>query len=233
MNDTFYNDELLDLAFHFLMDFSNIYQKEVGRKPTVEELEYSLTTSFVANANDTFLSDFKERKIESVKFKIGKRKKRMKYEVGDICAIPLQCGGYVFSRILLLDKPGWYLSEIFAYYSKDKAYHLNIEKAGNLFYPIFITPSDYDDLNADIIHKKMEGVNFRLDELYYYYGLPGNYKLVKAGKDETSCSIDDAEASKYEKQIFYMPNDILRKIEEELIDRGIIRKYVHNKRQTT
>lgn len=95
-----YSDETLDLAYNFLTDFSNAYQNNLNRKPTVEELEYLLKLSFRVNADEHFLADFDEKKIEDIKFKIGKRKKRLKYEVGDMCAIPLKCGGYAFHVLL-------------------------------------------------------------------------------------------------------------------------------------
>lgn len=211
-----YSDETLDLAFQFIENFSKAYVRDLKRKPTIEELEFLIDLSFNVNVDDRYLENFNERKIESVKFKTGKRKKRIKYEVGDICAVPLKKGGFVFTRILLLTKPNWYLSEIYAYFSKDKVYYPDIKNKGDLLYPMFITPNDYDDWNAEIVSKKTDGILDKLKSLKYYYGLPGNFKLVDAGNDESARPISDEEAEKYAKVIFYMPNDILKMIENQL-----------------
>jgi hypothetical protein len=221
IENVLYSDETLDLAFSFLNDFSAIYKNNLGRKPTVEELEYLLKLSFRVNADDMVLDDFEDKKIEEVKFKLGKRKKKLKYEVGDMCTIPLRCGGYAFSRILILQPPSWYLSEIFAYYSKDKSYHPNIDSSGYLLYPMFITPNDYNNWQSDIIHHIKGYISPHYDELRYYYGYEGHYQLTKVGENYGQ-HITDEEAKKYMKQVFYHPADILNMIENELKKRTLI-----------
>jgi len=75
IENVFYSDETLDLAFNFLNEFSEIYTRDLNRKPTAQELEYLLKLSFRVNADERFLADFEEKKIEEVKFKVAKRKK--------------------------------------------------------------------------------------------------------------------------------------------------------------
>jgi hypothetical protein len=146
------NDQTLDLVFNFLKTYSQYFQKNLQRKPTIEELQSILNVSFCANIDESLFSECEERKISEVKFKITKKKRTLKYSIGDMCAIPLRRGGYAFSRIISLKVPMWYLSEIFAYYSEDKSYRKEIEESGYLFPPIFITPSDYKRWDSPIIH---------------------------------------------------------------------------------
>ena len=99
------NDQTLDLVFEFLTSYSQYFQKNLHRKPTIEELQRVLNTSFAVNIDEALFSECEEKTISEVKFKIVKRKKQRKYTVGDICAIPLRRGGYAFSRIILLETP--------------------------------------------------------------------------------------------------------------------------------
>ena len=218
-----YSDETLDLAYNFLKEFSEVYQRDLQRKPSVEELEYLLKLSFRVNADATFLSDFEERKIEDVKFKIGKQKKKLKCKVGDMCAIPLKCGGYAFARIVILQPPSWYLSEIFAYYSKDKSYRPDIDKSGYLFDPMFIIPNEYNEWNSEIIHSIPNYISPCFDKIRYCYGYSGNYYLLKIGENGKNHPISDEEAKNYSKMSFFHPNKILQIIEEELQKKGLIR----------
>jgi len=222
IENLFYSDEALDLAFNFLNEFSEIYMRDLNRKPTAQELEYLLNLSFRVNADERFLADFEEKKIEEVKFKIAKRKKRLKYEVGDMCAIPLKCGGYAFARILILQPPSWYLSEVFAYYSKDKVYNPNIDKSDYLLYPMFITPNDYKAWNADIIHSIPDYVSPRIDELVYYFGDNGSFRLVKVGEQDSENYITDEEAKDYHEIVFYHSTKTKNIIEKALKDRKLI-----------
>ena len=153
-----------------------------------------------------------------VKFKITKKKRTPKYSIGDMCAIPLRRGGYAFSRIISLEAPMWYLSEIFAYYSEDKSYRKEIEESGYLFPPIFITPSDYKRWDSPIIHQYPNYKSSFYAHQFYYYGLPNNYRKVKIGEQE-GIHITNEEAKEYPKMIF---EDQISKIEEALAERGLI-----------
>lgn len=215
-----YSDETLDLVFNFLKEFSLAYQNDLKRKPSVEELQYILSLSFRVNADSDFISDFDEKRIEDVKFKIGRRKKKIKYEVGDMCAIPLPSGGYAFARIMILTPPSWYLGEVFAYFSEDKVYRPEIEESGQLFTPMFITPNDYNTWNSIVIDKNPDYKSPLHDKLLYYYGIPGNYKLVKIGENK-GVHISDEEVVQYQKKVFYHPLDTIKIIEEELKKKGL------------
>ena len=95
------NDQTLDLVFNFLKTYSQYFQKNLQRKPTIEELQSILNVSFCANIDESLFSECEERKISEVKFKITKKKRTPKYSIGDMCAIPLRRGGYVFPPIFI------------------------------------------------------------------------------------------------------------------------------------
>ncbi|WP_315500718.1 Imm26 family immunity protein [Capnocytophaga gingivalis] len=214
------NDQTLDLVFEFLTSYSQYFQKNLHRKPTIEELQGVLNASFAVNIDEALFSACEEKAISEVKFKIVKRKKQRKYTVGDICAIPLRGGGYAFSRIILLETPMWYLSEVFAYHSEDKAYREEIEQAGYLFAPIFVTPSDYKRWNAVVIHQTPNYKSSFFDTQYYHYGLPNNYRKVKLGQQGDGEPISGEEAERYPKMVF---EDQIAKIEEALKGKGLIK----------
>ena len=216
------NDQTLDLVFNFLKTYSLYFQKNLQRKPTIEELQSVINISFSANIDENLFSECEEKSITEVKFKINKKKKVLKYMVGDMCAIPLKCGGYAFSRIIILEPPMWYLSEIFAYYSEDKSYRKEIDKSGYLFPPVFITPNLYKIWNSPVIHKILNYRSSAYDEqYYYYYGVPNDYWKVKIGEQGKGIHITKEEAKRYPKMVYNY--DIQDFIEKNLVEKGLIR----------
>ena len=92
------NDQTLDLVFEFLTSYSQYFQKNLHRKPTIEELQGVLNASFAVNIDETLFSACEEKVVSEVKFKIGKRKKQRKYTVGGIGAIRLKAGEKTYTR---------------------------------------------------------------------------------------------------------------------------------------
>lgn len=92
------NDQTLDLVFEFLTNYSQYFQKNLHRKPTIEELQGVLNASFTVNIDETLFSACEEKVVSEVKFKIGKRKKQRKYTVGGIGAIRLKAGEKTYTR---------------------------------------------------------------------------------------------------------------------------------------
>ena len=92
------NDQTLDLVFEFLTSYSQYFQKNLQRKPTIEELQRVLNASFAVNIDETLFSACEEKVVSEVKFKIGKRKKQRKYTVGGIGAIRLKAGEKTYTR---------------------------------------------------------------------------------------------------------------------------------------
>ena len=64
------NDHTLDLVFEFLTNYSQYFQKNLHRKPTIEELQGVLNASFAVNIDETLFSACQEKVVSEVKFKI-------------------------------------------------------------------------------------------------------------------------------------------------------------------
>ena len=92
------NDQTLDLVFEFLTNYSQYFQKNLHRKPTIEELQGVLNASFAVNIDEALFSACEEKVVSEVKFKIGKSKKQRKYTVGGIGAIRLKAGEKTYTR---------------------------------------------------------------------------------------------------------------------------------------
>ena len=64
------NDQTLDLVFEFLTSYSQYFQKNLHRKPTIEELQRVLNASFAVNIDEALFSACEEKVVSEVKFKI-------------------------------------------------------------------------------------------------------------------------------------------------------------------
>lgn len=110
-------DAVLDTIRHFLRDFSHLFQEDLGRNPTVAELEYALHLAFKVNLDQEILARFDEIESKQVIIKTAKRKKRQKVTPGDIFAYRLDDGRFGFGRIVSNVSLGS-IAEIFDYFSK-------------------------------------------------------------------------------------------------------------------
>lgn len=95
-------DEVLDEARGFLAGFSRHYQRDLGRKPTLAELEDAIDLAFRTNADDGILADFAQMEIRQVAIKAGKRPRRIKVEPGDVFAFRLDELSFGFGRVVSL-----------------------------------------------------------------------------------------------------------------------------------
>lgn len=93
-------DGVLDKGRHFLKSIADAYTSELGRNPTLEELEYILTLSFATNANSDVLENFDELRVQKVLIKTAKRLRRVKPQIGDVFAFKLNDQQYGFGRLV-------------------------------------------------------------------------------------------------------------------------------------
>jgi hypothetical protein len=190
-------DGALDAAHDFLQRFTALYQDELGRKPTVEELEAVLSLVLRGWADPSTVQNFDEREVTSVAVKTAKRKKRLPYQLGDVFAIPLSEGRYAFGRIYNLD-PNWNLVEIFAHVGTGPYYSPEIAKSGRLIPPITVSPREvFENGLWKIVYSDPAFVPADIDSLRYATGLPGMYKLVKVNQLKPLGPLTDEEATKY------------------------------------
>lgn len=91
-------DEPLDHVFDAILAVSRVYEKEVGRKPTIEEFRQTLLRTLTGDPGQ-FFSDLETRTIGDVAFRFRRIPKRQPFAVGDYFTIPLD-GHYYYGRIL-------------------------------------------------------------------------------------------------------------------------------------
>jgi hypothetical protein len=140
-------DTVLDLTRHFLNDFSQEYKEDLGRKPTLGELEYVLSLAFKVNIDQEILSDFEEQEIKQVTLKAAKRPKRQKAKPGDIVSFKLDDGRYGFCRIVSMVSIGSVV-EIFDYFSDQPVFdYSKLEKW--IIPPVTIDTYSLLDTRAD------------------------------------------------------------------------------------
>lgn len=91
-------DEPIDLLHEIAEKISQIYQGEVGRKPTGDEFFTSLARAIGRMPEDLF-DGFEGKEIPEIKAKTKNVPKKQSWQPGDYFAIPLQVG-YGYGRIL-------------------------------------------------------------------------------------------------------------------------------------
>jgi hypothetical protein len=215
-------DGPLDAAADFLRVVAARYREELGRNPSVEEVEAVLASALRAWADARTLQNFDEREVAAVTIKTAKRKKRLKYQLGDVFAIPLSDGRYAFGRIYNLD-PNWNLIEVFAHVARSPHYTPDAEKSGRLLQPITIAPKDVFETGLwPIVHSDPGFRPADLDSLRYVMGLPGMYKLMKVNQLKPLGPISNAEAAKHPQWKFKPLPGTLADIERALKERKLI-----------
>ncbi|ECZ0083351.1 hypothetical protein F7767_11430 [Salmonella enterica subsp. enterica serovar Infantis] len=218
-----YSDKTLDLAYDFLKKFSETYQSNLKRKPTIQELEFLLKQVFSWNADNEILDNFEKKEIIDIKIKINKKKKTQVCEVGDIFTIPLFSGGYGFGRIIYMDERNWGVGEIFSFFSEYKKYTPEIELSGHLMYPRIILKNHFSNWVYTIIHKDKNYICPYLDELRYVSGSPGNYWVDKIGDyGGKGPAVTDEEANRMHKYILLHQDTERKMIEDTLRERKLL-----------
>lgn len=91
-------DEPIDLMHEMVQRISEIYQEEVGRKPTGAEF-FTLLTRVIGKLPEDYLDGFEGKEIVEIKAKTRNVPKRQKVQEGDYFAIPLK-NGYGYGRYL-------------------------------------------------------------------------------------------------------------------------------------
>jgi hypothetical protein len=83
----------------FLKRHSDLYQEDLGRKPTLAEVLHGLQEALLYNGHQ-LLKDCAELDVKQVTAKTARRQKRQPFALGDYFAIPLRNGHHGFGRIL-------------------------------------------------------------------------------------------------------------------------------------
>lgn len=97
-------DEPIDLAYDMLKKTVHIYQEDIKRKPTIEEVLMTVELALQHHLDD-FLSGCENKELVKIQAKTKKQPKRQSYNLGDIFAVPLEEFGYGFGKILRIKTP--------------------------------------------------------------------------------------------------------------------------------
>lgn len=119
------SDVALDLVRRFLKDFSQEYQEDLSRKPTLNELEYALNLACRVNVDDTIIANFNELEVKQLQIKSTKRSKRQKVQPGDFFSFKLDDGRFAFGRIVTNVSIGS-IAEIFEYFSNQPIFDFSM-----------------------------------------------------------------------------------------------------------
>jgi len=92
-------DAPLDTAGIALKKIAKAYQRDLGRRPTPEELAMILESSARILEEDIF-DNMDEREVDFLDIALRSRPKRPKPRAGDYFAIPLPSGGYGYGRVV-------------------------------------------------------------------------------------------------------------------------------------
>jgi hypothetical protein len=196
-------DFILDEVRHFLESISRQYEKDLHRKPTLDELQYLLTLGFSANINSDILSDFDELRVQKVTIKTEKRKKRVKPEIGDIFSFKINHELYGFGRLVFNLRAGT-VAEIFDCTARSPVFDRSKEGKW-LIDPILINDFILLDKQSEgewgIISKNpgySPGEKFG-DVFFSWKDYKDNYKLE--GVKKQGVITDEATAKKYPRYV--------------------------------
>ncbi len=194
-------DTILDLTRRFLIDFSQEYQEDLGRKPNLTEFKYALNLAFKVNINESILQDFEELEIKNIEIKTSKIPKRVKPKPGDIFAFKINDELFGFGRLVSKVDIGM-VAEIFDYFSSQPILDMSkLEKW--LIQPLVLDSYSLFELRLEgdwriIGHSELKNVNERFNNIRFIYGEPPNHlKAVSIDDTETSITQEDAVGLRY------------------------------------
>jgi hypothetical protein len=91
-------DEPFDEMADAIEKIASVYQDEIGRKPSVNELVTTFKKALATRIDDV-TQEGEDHELVSIKFKLKKIPKRQKYQLGDILKGKLANGENVYARI--------------------------------------------------------------------------------------------------------------------------------------
>lgn len=125
-------DTVLDMTRRCLIDVSRQFQEKLSRKPTLQELEYTLNLAFKVNVDSDILADVDELEVKQVLLKTARRQKKQKVKPGDIFSYKMNDGRFGFGRIVSLTSVGAF-AEIFDHFAAQPV--CDVSKLGKWLVP--------------------------------------------------------------------------------------------------
>jgi|GEM_PF-304738 len=217
-SDAEVGDFVLDEVRRFLQSISIAYEKDLHRKPTLDELQHLLTLGFSVNANSEVINHFEELRVEKVMIKTGKRKKRIKPEVGDIFSFKIDQELYGFGRLVFKLRSGT-IAEIFDCVSKHPIFDCSKDNEW-LIAPILIndfillddqTGGDWEVISKDPEYKPDEKFN---DIFFSWKDYKNEYKLE--GVQKQGVIVNEEVAKKYPRYVTTNDKEVKRRVLDAL-----------------
>jgi hypothetical protein len=219
-------DEPLDVAYDSLKQLSEAYQEGCKRKPTLEEIR-TIFEMVLKNAGDEYISDLDEREITAITIKTAKKPKSQPYRQGDVLAIPIDGGRFAFGRLMLVSKPNGMLLEVFREVSERKEFRPSIVASGRLFHPSRFLPNlraGGDGIKSWrwTVVASDDGYSMTDDDWsleFKGHDHRGGWSAVNM-RDNSIRRLTNEEAEGMEPTAFSSPENIEKRIAEELKRRG-------------
>ncbi|AMC35266.1 Imm26 family immunity protein [Janthinobacterium sp. B9-8] len=193
--DAVIGDAVLDSIRHFLKELSHEYIEDLGRKPTLLELEYALSLAFKVNVDDEIASGMEELEIKQVVLKTAKRPKRFKPVPGDLFAFRYDEQRYGFGR--LISKLGMgMIAEIYDYFSAQPIFDPNYADKW-LISPVILNPYGLFECRSEgewlIIDKTPNYVvSEKFNDVFFVTGTPGKLQGVRVDNSRFDISKEEA-----------------------------------------
>jgi hypothetical protein len=192
-------DTVLDLARRFLIDFSQEYQEDLERKPTLAELQYALNLVLKVNLDDNILQNFEELEVKSVEIKTSKRPKRVKPTPGDIFAFKINEELFGFGRLVANVSIGM-VAEIFHYFSKQPI--LDLSKTNEwVIQPLILDTYSLFERKIEgdwriIGHLDDNNLDEKFKDIKFVYGMPPK-QLMAVSIDDSEQPISQQESASF------------------------------------
>jgi hypothetical protein len=193
--DAVIGDAVLDSIRHFLKEFSHEYIEDLGRKPTLLELEYALSLAFKVNVDDEITSGMEELEIKQVVLKTAKRPKRFKPVPGDLFSFRYDEKHYGFGRLISNVSMGM-VAEIYDYFSGSPIFDPNRSEKW-LVDPVLLDSFGLFERRSEgewiSIGKTPDYVTpDKFNDVFFVTGTPGKFQAVRVDNSRLDISQEAA-----------------------------------------
>jgi len=176
--DTLIGDEPLDLAGRFLEEFRDAYLDGPGRLPTVAELEATLAM-VIGKVGGRWFEELDGKQVVKLKLETKKAPKRQEFAVGDIFAIPLSAGDYVFGRYIYDQAERGGLIEIYGDVREAPVFDAEVLEYELMGPPLWVSgPAVFENGEFPILRHEPDYEPEGIDELEFLGGPPHDYKIM-------------------------------------------------------
>lgn len=213
--NSWYGDDGLKLCRDFIEDFISLYQEDLGRTPTVEELRRTLRTCLMVNFDEDLVDDMTGKIVSDLIIKVKNRPKKIKVEVGDVYAVPLPSGGFGFGRIIHLED-GYELAEYFEYFSEKQEFNTEIVSSGRAFSPMGVLLTEIENGSWKVVWKDSAYKCPDIATLRFVMGEPGRFSELRVGEFGKGTPVSDKQAKGLLSRLPQHPGFVANMLEQHI-----------------